>query len=104
MFSVISLGAVPLFEPPVSQDLPNFEDKTYKACEQYIALIRRKVGREPLGVNFIIASPAVAYPNYFQVECLFDGQNFRAVQYVLRCKEHLPKTWRDNSPPLPVLN
>ena len=104
MISVISLGAVPLFESSVSQDLPDFEEMTYEACERYIALIRQKFGKEPLGVSLIIVSPAIAIPNYYEVECYFDGQNFKAVQYVLNCKQHLPKTWNDSKPPLIPLN
>ena len=103
MLSVISLGAAPLLEYSLSQQIPDSPDMAYQDCERLIKLIRLKFGDEPQRVKFVITSPPVAIP-YYVVECYFDNTDFRAVQYLIRVKIDFPKTWDDILPKFVSLN
>lgn len=99
MFSIVKLGAVPLLEKAIEPTTQSCIDQAYEECEQYLDLIRQKIGEEPLGVHLIIVSSAFPYPNFWEIECHFDGQNPKAFQYALECKENLPNTWEDTQKP-----
>ena len=98
MISMINLGANPILEPLLPQFVKDYEEESLSQCYRYIDLLRKKFGKEPIGVHLLVVSNAYQYPNLYEVECHFDNENYKAVQYVLNCKLYLPKTWKDSAP------
>jgi hypothetical protein len=101
--AVISLGASPLLEYSCLQQMSHNPRKSHEYCEQLITLIRLKFGDEPQRVKFVIDTLATGY-SYYVVECYFDSEDFRAVEYVLRVSLHFPTTWDDILPSFVSLN
>lgn len=104
MLAIVQFGASPLFEMPIPSHVPDWEEQCFQQCQNFIDLLRQRFGREPVGVLFHISSPPIAFPNYFEVDCWYDSEDFNCVRYVLHCKQYMPRTWQDTNPPFVPLN
>ena len=61
-----------------------------------VALIRVKLGPEPVGAQLAIKSNPHDFGPYLEVVCHFDDQDEEAGAYAYKCESDGPRTWDDD--------
>ena len=89
----ISLGSSPSEEECVQVGSLRYIMRAKKECQRFLALIREKLGPEPLGAQLKVKRFPHDFGSYLEVVCLFEEDNEEARAYAYKCEAEAPTRW-----------
>ena len=95
MREYIEIGPVPADEECAQVGRPGYYELATAECRRFIELIRKKLGKEPLGAKLRIKSNAHDFGTYYEVCCDYDPRVPASVDYAFRVERDAPQTWED---------
>jgi len=96
MKDCMDIGPTPPAEDCAQLGEPGYYEKAQEEGKRYIALIRKKLGKEPEGAHLRLVGHNHDFGTYYEVACYYDDQNEEAMHYAYRCESDGPQTWDDD--------
>lgn len=94
MRDFLSIGPAPAEEECVQVGEPDYEARAQAECEQFIKLVRGKLGKEPEGARLRVKAFPHELGTYYEVVCYFDTDDPAARDYAFECEAGAPGRWR----------
>lgn len=92
----IYIGSSPCDEDCVQVGAEDYYNRVKKECQEFIKLIREKLGPEVGGARLVIKSNPHDFGTYLSVECTYPEESKLGLAYALACESHGPETWEDH--------
>lgn len=98
----IWLGPVPTLEPSAQVGDDDYARNARAECAAFVAAIRKTCGREPEGARLVVLAQEHECGTYYEVACVYDGDDEWAAAYAARVDTEAPTTWHDAGMTPPV--
>jgi hypothetical protein len=92
-WSVLALGPVPVQESAARPGDSDYAARAFAECQQFIALLRRRLGPEPYGAKLGVRRSDQDFDPYLEVVLRFDDREGAARDYAARCDRNAPVRW-----------
>jgi hypothetical protein len=89
----IALGPTPVGESAARPGDSGYAEIAFLQCRQYIALLRRAIGPEPVGARLRVRRSPEDIDPYLDVTVEYDDENPVARAYAIRCDREAPTRW-----------
>lgn len=96
MIDSLYIGETPHDEECVpTQDKLGYTKAQKEQCKAFIAGLRNILGQEPEGAKLFVKSNSHDFGNYYSVECKFDDNFPKSIEYAYNCESFEASTWED---------
>jgi hypothetical protein len=87
------LGPTPAGERCAQLGDPDYARDARIECRAFADAIRKVCGREPEGARLVIKPQEVDAGTYYELACVYDGDNEWAARYAAKVDAEAPTTW-----------
>jgi len=95
MKDYITISCTPYEESCAQVGSENYYERAMVECKKFKDLIRKKLGKEPIGAELKIKGFPHDFGTYYKVVCEYEDTIEEAVNYAFKCEYDAPQTWDD---------